>query len=115
MNTNSLPAGIRLDGEGFPVLDEVVHPMTDGDIPTLEEVLEENSELQRTESLKSQLLEELEPRLREMVQLAFIETVKVVALQMKHDFEQELDAALQTKLADLVDRAVDQAIEARRE
>jgi len=98
---------MRWDADGFPILEEVLDEIPEAAIPTLNDIVEDNSELGRAEALKMQLLAELEPRLQHLVHAAFVETVKVVALQMKHNFERELDSALQTQLTDMVDKAVD--------
>ncbi len=107
MSDTPLLPPMRLDTDGFPVLEEVVDEIPEAAIPTLNDIVEDNSESGTAEALKMQLLTELEPRLQRLVHAAFVETVKVVALQMKRNFERELDSALQTQLADMVDKAVD--------
>ncbi len=101
---------MRSDADGIPILEEVMDEVPETAIPTLDDVVEDSPELHRSEALKAQLLAELEPQLQHLVQNAFIETVKIVALQMKHNFEQELGLALRTQLADMVDQAVEKAM-----
>ncbi len=103
---------MRSDADGIPILEEVMNEIPETVIPTLDDVVEDSPELHGGEALKVQLLAELEPQLQHLVQNAFIETVKIVALQMKHNFEQELDMALRTQLADMVDQAVEKTMKA---
>ncbi len=110
MSDTPFLAPMRSDADGIPILEEVVDEVPETAIPTLDDVVEDTPELHRSEALKAQLLVELEPQLQHLVQNAFIETVKIVALQMKHDFEQELDMALRTQLSDMVDQAVEKAM-----
>jgi len=98
MTDNHSPL-LRLDDEGLPILDEVVEEPPSGT---------------PQERLKNQLLDELEPQIQSLVRTAFIKSVKMVALEMKRSFEQELDEKLRERLDELVERAVAEAFEQTR-
>ncbi len=110
MSDETFNPPMRLDADGFPILEEVVEEVSEEQIPTLEEAVEVSPEMRRAEAIKEQILVELEPRLTQMVQTVFIDTVKMVAVQMKHQFESQFNEKLQTELNDLVDQAVDEAM-----
>ena len=79
-------------------------------LPILDEVVEEPSLDEFSAALKAQLIAELEPQLQAMARQALTESVKDVALQLKHAFEHQLDEALKNRLQDLVERSVNQAL-----
>jgi hypothetical protein len=88
------PSPLRLDEQGVPILDEVVE---DDDLDRL------------AAEIKEQLLAELQPQLRTLVRSVFTNAVKVVALELKRNFEQQLDQTLERRLRVLVEQAVERA------
>ena len=85
---------LRLDENGVPILDEVVEP------PPLDDM---------AAAIKAQLLAELEPQLLNMVHNAMTESIKAGALELKRSFEQHLDRALEIRVHELVEQAVERA------
>ena len=85
---------LRLDENGVPILDEVVEP------PPLDDL---------AAAIKAQLLAELEPQLLNMVHNAMTESIKAGALELKRSFEQHLDRALEIRVHELVEQAVERA------
>ena len=87
-------ATLQLDEDGVPILDEVAETLPTVEIAT---------------SIKTQLLAELRPQLREMVQQAMTESIKACALEFKHTFERQLDEKLELQLRELVEQTVERA------
>ncbi|KOR33432.1 hypothetical protein TI05_01080 [Achromatium sp. WMS3] len=85
---------LAADADGIPVLDQVVE---DTAFDTL------------ADDLKAHILLELEPLLQNIVQKAFTDSVRLVALDLKHAFERELSTQLDTHLRTLVEQIVQQA------
>ena len=85
---------MHLDADGIPILEEVV------ETPALDQV---------ATSIKTQLLAELEPQLRGLVEQAMTESIKACALEFKHTFERQLDDKLTMQLQELVDQTVERA------
>ena len=85
---------LRLDENGVPILDEVVEP------PPLDDM---------AAAIKAQLLAELEPQMLNMVHNAMTESIKAGALELKRSFEQHLDRALEIRVHELVEQAVERA------
>ena len=92
--TSHLNSLLRLDENGVPILDEVVEP------PPLDDL---------AAAIKAQLLAELEPQLLNMVHNAMTESIKAGALELKRSFEQHLDRALEIRVHELVEQAVERA------
>ena len=92
--SGSPEAPLLLYEDGLPILDEVVDESSLDELATI---------------IKAQLLAELEPRLQALARQALTESVKDIALQLKHAFEQQLDKALQERLQELVEQSVDKA------
>ena len=57
----------------------------------------------------SRNLEELEPRLLELVNGAMTESIKAGALELKRSFEQQLHRNLDIRIHELVEQAVERA------
>jgi hypothetical protein len=90
-----------------------VYPLTanaDG-IPVLEEVVENEEFDALAEDLKAHLLLELEPLLQDIARRAFTDSVRLVALDLKHAFEREFSTQLDINLRTLVEQSVRQACE----
>lgn len=85
---------LRLDADGIPILDEVVETLPLDEIAT---------------AIKTQLLAELQPQLRGLVEQAMTESIKACALELKHAFERQLDEKLKLQLQALVEQTVDRA------
>jgi hypothetical protein len=79
-------------------------------VPILEDVVDDTFLDQLAEEIKQALLTELEPQLHSMVRSAFATSVKAVALELKHTFEQKLDETMKARLRVLVEQAVERAI-----
>jgi hypothetical protein len=92
------PGGLRLDPDGIPILDEAI------DERLLDDLVAD---------LKAQLLTELEPMLQELVRGAFNRSVRLVALDLKHTFERELDRRIEERLRALVEDGVERACRER--
>jgi len=89
---------LRLDENGIPILDEVVEP------PPLDDV---------AETIKAQLLAELEPQLLQMVQNAMTDSIKAGALELKRSFEQQVSRNLELQVHEMVEQAVERACQPR--
>jgi len=94
-----------LDVDGLPPTAYQLHLDTDG-IPTLDDVVEDRLFDELAADIKAQLLTELEPLLQELVHRAFASSVRMVALDLKRSFEQELDKQLDARLRALVEESV---------
>jgi hypothetical protein len=87
-------ATLHLDEDGVPILDEVAEALPQDEIAI---------------SIKTQLLAELRPQLRDLVQQAMTESIKACALEFKHTFERQLDEKLEMQLRELVEQTVERA------
>ena len=96
-----------------PVLSDLPLRFDPGGIPILDEVVEDRFFEELAADLKRQLLIDLEPMLQELVQAAFGASVRRVALELKHSFEQELSQALEQRLHALVEESVERACRSR--
>jgi hypothetical protein len=94
-----------LDADGLPPTAYQLRLNADG-IPTLNDVVEDRHFDEFAADIKAQLLTELEPVLQDLVQRAFSASIRMVALELKHSFEQELDKQLEARLHSLVEETV---------
>jgi heme oxygenase len=95
-----------LDTDDIPATARQLLQLHSDDIPTLDDVVEDQDFDELAAHIKAQLLTELEPLLQEMVHRAFASSVRLVALNLKHAFEQELDKQLDDRLHALVEESV---------
>ena len=93
-NVQLIEPALRLDPDGVPILDEVVEALP------LDEI---------AMSIKTQLLAELQPQVRGLVEQAMTESIKACALEFKHAFERQLDEKLNLQLQALVEQTVERA------
>lgn len=85
---------VALGADGIPILDEVVEDAIFDDLAS---------------DIKAHLLLDLEPHLQELIRRAFTDSVRMIALDLKHAFERELNKQLDTRLRGLVDECVQKA------
>jgi hypothetical protein len=78
-------------------------------IPILDEVVENEVFDALAADLKAHLLIELEPLLQDMVRRAFTDSVRLVALDLKHAFEREFNTQVDTQLRTFIEQTVQQA------
>ena len=90
---------VSLGADGIPILDEVIEDAVFDDLAA---------------NIKAHLLLDLEPHLQELVRRAFTDSVRMIALDLKHAFERELNKQLDTRLRGLVDECVQQACQKAR-
>lgn len=97
INTDAAVANaypIALGEDGIPILNEVVEDTAFDDLAA---------------DIEAQLLQDLEPHLQDLVRRAFTDTIRMVALDLKHGFERELNKQLDARLRNLVSECVRRA------
>lgn len=89
---NNFP--IKLGDDGIPILEEVVEDAVFDDLAA---------------DIEARLVLDLEPHLQDLVRRAFTDTIRLVALDLKHAFERELNKQLDLRLRSLVSECVQRA------
>lgn len=100
---------IDADNIGSRVLGSRILSPNVHNIPVLNDVVGDDLLDDLSGHLTTQVLLELEPQLRELVHRAFTDTVRMVALDLKHAFEREFDKQLYARLRVIVEESVQRA------
>lgn len=98
-NDNAPKYPISLGTDGIPILNEVVEDAIFDDLAA---------------DIRAHLLLDLEPHLQDLVRRAFTDSVRMIALDLKHAFERELNKQLDNHLRGLVDDCVQKACQKAR-